>query len=125
MEESLAARVAAVAALGEPTRRRIYEHVVRQPEPINRDQAATALNLARGTAAFHLERLVEEGLLDVVYQRRTGRTGPGAGRPTKLYERSARQFGVSLPDRRYELAAQLLAEALTDAERTGTPPRGA
>jgi predicted ArsR family transcriptional regulator len=116
-------QVAAVAALDEPTRRRLYDHVVRQPEPVGRDEAATAVDVPRSTAAFHLDRLAEQGLLEVVYQRRSGRTGPGAGRPAKLYRRSPRQVEVSLPGRRYDLAGGLLAGALEEAEATGEPPR--
>ncbi|GAA4888845.1 helix-turn-helix transcriptional regulator [Streptomyces coeruleoprunus] len=115
--------VSAVAALDEPTRRRLYDHVVRQPAPVSRDEAAAALGLARQTAAFHLDRLAAESLLDVVYERRSGRTGPGAGRPAKLYRRSTRQVSVSLPERHYELAGRLLARALEESEATGEPMR--
>ncbi|TQM84948.1 putative ArsR family transcriptional regulator [Saccharothrix saharensis] len=117
------AHISAVAALDEPTRRRLYDFVVRRPAPVSRDEAAEAVGAARTTVAFHLDRLVAEGLLEVVHERRTGRTGPGAGRPAKLYRRSAEQIAVSLPDRRYELAGLLLADALTEAETSGEPPR--
>ena len=123
VEPSRRAHVSAVAALDEPTRRRLYEHVVRQPAPVSRDDVAEALRLPRSTAAFHLDRLVDEGLLDVVHERRTGRRGPGAGRPSKLYCRSSQQITVSLPERRYDLAGRLLAAAVEEAERTGEPPR--
>ncbi|MGV9500978.1 helix-turn-helix transcriptional regulator [Streptomyces sp. NPDC003642] len=116
--------VSAVAALDEPTRRRLYEHVVRRPGPVGRDEAAQALGLARQTAAFHLDRLAAEGLLEVVYERRSGRTGPGAGRPAKLYRRSDREVSVSLPERHYELAGRLLARAVEEADATGEPVRG-
>ncbi|AZQ39962.1 transcriptional regulator [Streptomyces cyaneochromogenes] len=116
--------VSAVAALDEPTRRRLYEHVVRQPDPVGRDDAAQALGLARQTAAFHLDRLADQGLLEVVYERRSGRSGPGAGRPAKLYRRSDRQVSVSLPERRYELAGRLLAQAVEESDATGEPVRG-
>jgi len=119
------AEVAAVAALAEPTRRRLYDHVVRQPQPVTRDDAAAALELPRATAAFHLDRLVDEGLLDIGYERRTGRTGPGAGRPAKLYRRAGCSVTVSLPERRYDLAGRLLADAMAAAERSGEPPRAA
>ncbi|MEV4683660.1 helix-turn-helix transcriptional regulator [Streptomyces kurssanovii] len=115
--------VSAVAALDEPTRRRLYDHVARQPGPVSRDEAAAALGLARQTAAFHLDRLAGESLLDVVYERRSGRTGPGAGRPAKLYKRSAKQVAVSLPERHYELAGRLLAQAVETSEVTGEPVR--
>ena len=122
-EESWAAQISAVAALDEPTRRRLYDYVVRQPAPVGRDDAAAALELPRTTAAFHLDRLVDEDLLNVSYQRRTGRSGPGAGRPAKLYQRSDHQVAVSLPQRRYDLAARLLSSALEHAEHTGDSPR--
>lgn len=117
------ADVSAIAALDEPTRRRLYDHVVRQPGPVGRDEAAAALGLARQTAAFHLDRLAEESLLDVVYERRSGRAGPGAGRPAKLYRRSTKQIEVSLPDRRYELAGRLLAQSVEESAATGAPVR--
>lgn len=115
------ADVSAIAALDEPTRRRLYDHVVRQPGPVGRDEAAAALGLARQTAAFHLDRLADESLLDVVYERRSGRAGPGAGRPAKLYRRSTKQIAVSLPDRRYELAGRLLAQSVEESAATGAP----
>ena len=109
----------AVAALAEPTRRRLYEHVVRQRGPVSRDDAAAALDLPRGTAAFHLDRLVADGLLAVGFERRTGRSGPGAGRPAKLYRRAECAVAVSLPERRYDLAGELLADAVAEAEASG------
>src|SRR3954465_4235620 len=95
MAEDRSAQVAAVAALAEPTRRRLYEYVVRRPHPVSRDDVAGALGLPRPTAAFHLDRLVADGLLDVHYERRTGRTGPGAGRPAKLYRRGGGGGGAA------------------------------
>jgi predicted ArsR family transcriptional regulator len=83
------------------------------------------LGLRRTTAAFHLDRLADEGLLEVVYERRTGRSGPGAGRPSKLYRRSERHVAVSLPEHRYDLAGRLLATAIEDAEASGESPRAA
>ncbi|KAB2350321.1 helix-turn-helix transcriptional regulator [Actinomadura rudentiformis] len=121
MDESLTSRVSAVAALDEPTRRRLYDFVVRQPAPVTRDAAAEALGLSRSTVVFHLDRLVGQGLLEVVSERRTG--GPGAGRPSKLYRRADQQIAVSLPDRQYELAGQLLATAVQEADATGRSPR--
>ena len=121
--ESWEAQISAVAALDEPTRRRLYSYVMCQPKPVGRDEAAAALGLPRSTAAFHLDRLVDEGLLDMGYQRLNGRSGPGAGGPSKLYRRSSHQVAVSLPQRRYELAGRLLSNALEQAERSGDSPR--
>lgn len=121
--DSWEAHVSAVAALYEPTRRRIYDYVARQHTTVGRDEVANAMDVPRATAAFHLDRLADEGLLEVVHQRRTGRTGPGAGRPSKLYQRSTRQITVSLPERQYELAARLLSTAIQQADESGEPPR--
>lgn len=125
VDDTRDARILAIAALEEPTRRRLYDYVVRQAGLVTRDEAATALGLPRTTAAFHLDRLADEGLLDVVYERRTGRSGPGAGRPSKLYRRSTRHVAVSLPEHRYDLAGRLLATAIEDAESSGESPRAA
>ncbi|NEA33546.1 helix-turn-helix domain-containing protein [Streptomyces sp. SID13031] len=125
MDQPTDASIQAVASLDEPTRRRLYDHVVAEPAPVSREEAAAALALPRTTAAFHLDKLVEEGLLTVEYERRTGRTGPGAGRPAKLYRRSDREIGVSFPERQYDVAGRLLATALEDAEMSGGSPRQA
>lgn len=112
----LASQATSVGALAEPTRRALYEYVVGRAEPVGREEAATALDLAPHTAAFHLDKLVEVGLLDADYRRLGDRTGPGAGRPSKLYRRSAGQVAVSLPSRRYDLVGHILASGV---ERAG------
>src|SRR4051812_42670334 len=125
MDDDPAAQVSAIAALAEPTRRRLYDHVVRQDGPVSRDEAAAATAVPRATVAFHLDKLVDEGLLDVVYERRTGRTGPGAGRPSKLYRRAEGDVAGSFPARRYDLARGLLAAGMGGAQASGGPPREA
>jgi predicted ArsR family transcriptional regulator len=111
--------VAAVALLGEPTRRRLYDAVA-DLGPLSRDAAAGAVGINRELAAHHLDRLVKGGLLKVTYRRLSGRTGPGAGRPAKVYARSDEEISVSLPARRYDLLAQSLTEGLDAlAERIG------
>jgi len=104
-----------IGALADDNRRALYEYVVGEPEPVGREQAATAVDLPLHTASFHLDRLVAEGLLEVEFRRLTGRTGPGAGRPSKLYRRADRAFAVSLPPRRYDLVGDILAEAVSRA----------
>jgi predicted ArsR family transcriptional regulator len=111
----------ALAALGEPTRRALYRYVAAQDRPVSRDEAATATGTKRATATFHLERLVGDGLLEARFARVSGRTGPGAGRTAKLYARARRQFAVSLPPRRYEIAGEILATALDRAQHEATP----
>ena len=104
--------VEAVALLDEPNRRQLYDLVVASHEPMGRDDAASALRISRELAAFHLDRLVEAGLLETEYRRRGGRTGPGAGRTAKFYRRSDRELSISVPPRRYEVAAEVMATAL-------------
>jgi predicted ArsR family transcriptional regulator len=110
-------QLAGLSALDDRLRRRLYALVVARGE-LSRDQAARAAKVSRALAAFHLDRLVEVGLIEATFRRLKGRGGPGAGRPSKLYRRAARQFGVSLPPRGYELAARVLAGALG---ATGSP----
>lgn len=115
--------ISAVAALDEPSRRRLYDYVCVQADPVSRDEVSEALEMPRQTAAFHLDKLAEAGLLAVEFARRSGRSGPGAGRPSKLYRRSDTAIAVQLPQRSYELAGELLAQAVDDAESTGESPR--
>jgi predicted ArsR family transcriptional regulator len=105
-------RLAAIGLLDEPVRLRIYDWVVAQGRPVGREEAARELGITRPLATFHLDRLAEAGLLDTGYQRLTGRVGPGAGRPARVYWRADDEVEVSLPDRRYRLAADLFAAAL-------------
>jgi predicted ArsR family transcriptional regulator len=118
--QGLERQIAGIAALEEPARRALYFHVVDRGGAVSRDQAARGTGISRALAAFHLDKLVAAGLLVAEYRRLTGRTGPGAGRPAKLYRRSEEQLAVSLPPRSYALAAELFAEAL---ERGGATAR--
>lgn len=104
--------IEAIATLEEPQRRALYDWVVAQGTAVGRDAAAAGVGISRALAAFHLDRLAEAGLLTVEYRRLSGRTGPGAGRPAKLYRRAAGEVVVSLPERRYALAARMLADAV-------------
>ena len=114
-------RLAAVGALGDRLRRTLYRFVAGAHRAVSRSEAAEATGVTRAAAAFHLDRLVADGLLDAEFRRLGGRQGPGAGRPTKLYRRAAGDVAVSLPPRRYDLAADLLAAAVDESTRTGEP----
>lgn len=105
-----------IGALADESRRLLYEYVIAQPEPVSRAEAATATGVALPNASFHLDRLAAEGLLEVEYRRLSGRSGPGSGRPSKLYRRAAQQINVSLPPRRYEVLGAILAEAVSRAQ---------
>lgn len=115
------ASVAAIASLDQPVRRRLHALLVERADWMTRDDAATALDLARSVAAFHLDKLAEAGIVEVSFQRPSGRTGPGAGRPSKRYRRLAEELSISVPDRRYDVAGQLLAEAVAASTSTGAP----
>lgn len=101
-----------LSALADPARRRLYDAVAAHDEPVGRDAAARSCGITRTLAAYHLDRLVEAGLLEVSYARPPGAGGPGAGRPAKLYRRVREDRTVSIPPRDYELLADLLAGAV-------------
>ncbi|MET9604103.1 helix-turn-helix domain-containing protein [Streptomyces sp. NPDC006512] len=105
----------AIAALQDPVRRRLYEYVAAQGREVGRNEAAEAVGVARTLAAHHLDKLTGAGLLESGSRRLSGRSGPGAGRPAKVYVRARAERSVSLPARDYRTAAELLAEAAEQA----------
>ena len=113
-------QISGIAALSHPISRRVLA-LVRDRGWVSRDAAADTLEVPRSVAAFHLDKLVDAGLLLTRFERTSGRTGPGAGRPAKLYGRSDREIDVSVPPRRYELAGSLLADAVARAASAGSP----
>lgn len=121
MSDELADQVSSIGALAEPARRALYLYVASQQQAVGREQAANAVGVPLHSAKFHLDRLVEEDLLDVEFRRLSGRTGPGAGRPSKLYRRSTRQLSVSLPERHYDLVGDVLASAVERSADSGLP----
>jgi predicted ArsR family transcriptional regulator len=120
-EDQFDQQVRGVAALDHPVTRRVYRLLVERDGWLGRDETADTLDLARSVAAFHLDKLVDAGLVAVRFERLTGRSGPGAGRTAKVYRRSDREIEVSLPERRYSLAGGLLAEAVERATTAQMP----
>lgn len=108
--------IAGLSALTDPVRRRLYEYVASQDSPVRRDSAADAAGVSRTLAAYHLDRLADAGLLATSYARPEGQSGPGAGRPAKLYQRTAGELSVSIPPRSYDVLAGLLADAVSGDE---------
>jgi predicted ArsR family transcriptional regulator len=106
---------AAIGALADPVRRRLYDYVASCTEAVGREEAAEAAAVPVHSARFHLDRMVDEGLLEVEFRRLSGRTGPGAGRPAKLYRRSDQVVAVSLPGRSYDLVGGVLAAAVDES----------
>lgn len=115
-EDAFERQIEAIAALKDPVRRALYLYVVHAGGDVSRDEAAEATRISRNLAAFHLDKLLEEGLLEATFRRLSGRSGPGAGRPAKLYRRSHRHLQLSLPARNYELVAHLFAQALSGTD---------
>ncbi len=112
----LGSQAASVGALADPTRLALYEYVVGRSEPVGREEAASAVGLPLHTAKFHLDKLVDAGLLTTEFRRLGDRSGPGAGRPSKLYRRADDEVAVSLPSRQYDLVGHILALGI---ERAG------
>jgi predicted ArsR family transcriptional regulator len=113
----------AIAAVREPVRQRLYEYVRHAPAAVSRDEAARATGLARHVVAFHLDKLAEAGVLTVEFRRLTGRSGPGAGRPSKLYRPASRRIELSLPQRQHRLLARFLAGGVTRGIEGGAVAR--
>jgi predicted ArsR family transcriptional regulator len=114
-------RISGIAALDQPLRRNLYRLLAGRGGWVGRDEAADAIGVARSVAAFHLDKLAEAGVVDVRFERPPGRTGPGAGRPAKIYRRAQDELSASVPDRHYELAGSLLATGVAESMRTGQP----
>ncbi|WP_432003233.1 helix-turn-helix transcriptional regulator [Streptomyces sioyaensis] len=102
--------IASVSALNEDSRRQMFAFIRRQRRPVTRDEAAASVGISRKLAAFHLDKLVDAGLLRARY------ASPGGirkvGRQPKVYEPTDHEIRVSIPDRRHELLADLLLEAV-------------
>lgn len=112
-------RIAGIASLEQPLRRDLYRLLARSDRWLTRDEAADALDMARSVAAFHLEKMVEAGILETRFERLSGRSGPGAGRPSKLYSPKGAEVSASVPDRHYDLAGSLLAAAVVESTTSG------
>ena len=112
--ESFEHSLETVGMLADDLRRRMYLFIRDRGRPVGRDEAAEAAGISRKLAAFHLDRLVEKGLLQAHYMRLSGRRGPGAGRPSKVYEPTDVEIAVSVPSRSYDIAGKLLLAGLRD-----------
>jgi predicted ArsR family transcriptional regulator len=106
-------RWTAVTALADPSRRALYDYVRRQLHPVTRVEAADAARVSPGLAAFHLDKLVEAGLLLADYQAPPGQPR-GRGRAPKVYRAAENGLAVTIPERRYELIAEILADAVAE-----------
>ncbi|MBG0564058.1 helix-turn-helix transcriptional regulator [Actinoplanes aureus] len=103
----------AAAALLDSSRRALYDAVRRAGRPVARDEAAATTGMSRGLAAFHLDKLVDAGLLTARYEA-PGDRPRGRGRTPKVYEATGDGVTVTVPERRYQLIAEILAAAVDD-----------
>jgi predicted ArsR family transcriptional regulator len=101
-----------VAALDDGTRQRIYAFVREEGRPVTREEVAGRVGISRKLAAFHLDKLLDRGLLAAHYARPPGRSGPGAGRSAKMYRPSDLEIEISIPERRYDLLGEILVDAI-------------
>jgi predicted ArsR family transcriptional regulator len=96
--------------LDDPARRAAYLAVRTAGRPLTRAEVANEAGVSVRLAAFHLEKLLSEGLLEATYER--SGSSVGVGHPAKRYRPTGLELEVSIPPRRYDLAAEILAEAL-------------
>ncbi|MEU6366711.1 helix-turn-helix domain-containing protein [Streptomyces sp. NPDC046931] len=99
-----------VSALSEDSRRRMFSFIRRARRAVTRDEAAASVGISRKLAAFHLDKLVDAGLLRARYETPDGIRK--VGRQPKVYEATDAQITVNIPDRRHELLADLLLDAV-------------
>ena len=104
-------QLAAIALLADELRQRLYRFVATQPGPVTRDEAAAAVGISRKLAAFHLDKLTAAGLLQATAPDPASRR-PGPGRAPKAYQPTATEVAISIPQRRYDLLGEVLAQAL-------------
>ncbi|MFI7424762.1 helix-turn-helix transcriptional regulator [Nonomuraea sp. NPDC049684] len=116
--------LAAVAALSDDLRRSMYEFIRRAGRPVTRDEAAQSVGISRKLAAFHLDKLVDAGLLATRYEQPGGLRR--VGRAPKVYEPSDLDVQVSIPQREPVLLADILLDAVlaeTPGESAGQAAR--
>ena len=104
------ASITALAALGDEQRRRLYAYIRHARRPVTREEAAASAGISRKLAAHHLDKLVTSGLLSAGYQPPGG--SRKVGRTPKVYELASAGIRVSIPERRHEVLAGILLDAV-------------
>ncbi len=108
--DDLQSALAIAAVLVDPVRRRIFQVARRARRPVTRDEAASAAHVSRSLAAFHLDKLVEAGLLRASIRSSTG--AGRVGRRPKVYEIGPAEVHLDVPRRQHGLLADVLVDAL-------------
>jgi predicted ArsR family transcriptional regulator len=111
--------IAAVAVLADESRRVMYDYIRRQPHPVTRDEAAAEAGISRKLAAFHLEKLVEAGLLNAEPQPTAAGTRRRPGRVPKAYRPTGAELSLSIPARRLDLLGEVLVDAVAAVADAG------
>jgi predicted ArsR family transcriptional regulator len=119
-----ASSISALAALDERVRRRLFEFVRHAHRAVSREEAAAATGISRKLAAFHLDRLVEVGLLRARYEPPFG-SPRRAGRAPKVYDLADTAVQVSIPHRDYQVLAEIMVEALSSETPRGSARQAA
>lgn len=104
------------STLGDPTRRSIYLTVRESADSVTAAQVAAKFSIHANVARHHLDRLADEGYLEIALRRPEGKNGPGAGRPAKCYSSTDKEIELQFPSRRYELLADLLIRVVQRLE---------
>jgi predicted ArsR family transcriptional regulator len=106
-------------AVGTPALRDALLYVRGRPDPVPAEELAAFQQVHANVARSRLDRLVEAGLLVSRFERLTGRTGPGAGRPAKIYSPAPETSAVEFPERNYADLVALLVDEIPSRARSG------
>ena len=104
----------ALDVIGDPGLRTTLLHVRGRRRAASIDEVASATGVHHNVARRRLERLAAAGLLTAGFERPPGRTGPGAGRPAKVYSPAPETTAIEFPKRRYPELVGLLVDAVPD-----------
>lgn len=116
--------LAAAGALSDELRRQMYAYIRQARRPVSREEAAERAGISRKLAAFHLDKLVEVGLLRAHYEPIDGIRR--VGRAPKLYEPTGAGLHISIPAREHDLLAGILVDAVVSEDsRCGDLPSDA
>lgn len=103
-------RVETIAVLADGQRRRVFGYVRRARRPVTREEVAAHSGVSVKLAAFHLDKLVDAGLVRSRYETPSGVRK--VGRRPKVYEPAGTDLHVSIPERRPDVIAEILIDAV-------------
>lgn len=110
--------MSAVAALSDDLRSRMYGYIRRAGRPVTREEAAHAVGISRKLAAFHLDKLVDVGMLTA--STATASQPGRVGRAPKVYEPTNRDVSVTIPPRALDTIGAILVDAIASQKADET-----